>query len=35
MYAFECVYIKQPERWRTEHELHEQIKAELIWLNRL
>ena len=35
IYSFKCVYIKQPERWRTRSKLHEQIKAELISLNRL
>lgn len=35
IYAFECVYIKQPEGWRPERELHEQIEAELISPNRL
>lgn len=35
IYVFKCVYIKQPEKWRIQRELHEQIKAELISLDRL
>lgn len=27
IHVFKCVYIKQPTRWRTQRELHEQIKA--------